>query len=311
MTNTPGRRPKANSLLPTVDPALDQDKIDQAAIAMRDQARDDEAAAFDVGQAVGAIQSTRMWRSAFRAAELKLFARLRALPNETVRKIPVRVDGEIRHGGTAREFCTMLFGASYSKLAEEQQNVEALGEEAYDAANRLGLNRSALRIVRALPPEKLEAVRSAIEAGSARADVLSVIEDLAEQVEQVGKERDEAQAEKQASDALLEKKNKRIDQLERDRQRISKLPLDEAFAALMKEAAGIAADCEGAVLGQLRQALFAIKNHGDQDNTPAMAGLVGQIQARLTALREEFGLPDTSSAAELELLRGVQQWGQD
>lgn len=121
----------------------------------------------------------------------------------------------------------------------------------------------------------------------------------------------EAQAEKQAGDALLEKKNKRIDQLERDRQRISKLPLDEAFAALMKEAAGIAADCEGAVLGQLRQALFAIKNHGDQDNTPAMAGLVGQIQARLTALREEFGLPDTSSAAELELLRGVQQWGQD
>jgi hypothetical protein len=39
-----------------------------------------------------------------------------------------------------------------------------------------------------------------------------------------------------------------------------------------------------------------------------MAGLVGQLQAELNAMREEFNLPDVSSAAQAQLASDVAQW---
>ena len=39
-----------------------------------------------------------------------------------------------------------------------------------------------------------------------------------------------------------------------------------------------------------------------------MAGLVGQVQAQLNALREEFDLPDTSNAAEQQLAADHAAW---
>jgi hypothetical protein len=39
-----------------------------------------------------------------------------------------------------------------------------------------------------------------------------------------------------------------------------------------------------------------------------MAGLLGQVQADLHALREEFALPDVSGAADAELVADMAQW---
>ncbi|TXI17660.1 MAG: hypothetical protein E6Q67_12835 [Roseateles sp.] len=121
----------------------------------------------------------------------------------------------------------------------------------------------------------------------------------------------EAKAEKDADAALLEKKNAKIDKLERDLRRINKLPADEQLVLLKKEATAIAADAEGAILGGLRQALLALANHGEERglHDVFMAGLVGQVQAQLTALRVEFNLPDASSLADQELASEVAQWG--
>lgn len=119
----------------------------------------------------------------------------------------------------------------------------------------------------------------------------------------------EAKAEKDADAALLEKKNQKIDKLERDLRRVNKLPADEQLAALKKEASSIAADAEGAILGGLRQALLKLREHGDQPAQDVfMAGLVGQVQAQLTALRAEFNLPDASKLADRELAAEVSEW---
>lgn len=108
----------------------------------------------------------------------------------------------------------------------------------------------------------------------------------------------EAKAEKEADAALLEKKNARIDKLERDVRRINKLPADDQLALLKKEATVLATEAETAVLGGLRQALIALANHGEArgEHHVFMAGLVGQVQAQLDAVREEFNLPDISAA---------------
>src|SRR5450830_85671 len=110
----------------------------------------------------------------------------------------------------------------------------------------------------------------------------------------------EERQEHKANKQLLQKKNDKIDQLELDQKRIAKMPPDKELAALMDEANRITKDAIGAIRGGVRAALKALKNRPD-DNAVLMAGLVGQIQADLNALRQEFDLPDVSNAADAQL----------
>lgn len=120
----------------------------------------------------------------------------------------------------------------------------------------------------------------------------------------------EAKAESEATNEVLAKKNAKIDKLEREKKLIARLPPEEAWAAVKKEASAIMADALGAIRGNFRQALVALADEGDvgADNTVFMAGLVGQLAAELAALREEFNLPDVSNAADQALMAEVAQW---
>ena len=124
----------------------------------------------------------------------------------------------------------------------------------------------------------------------------------------------EERLERAAEAKLLEQKNRRIDALERKAIAIECLVPDERLTHLMREAAAIARDAEGAVLGGLRQALLALNQHQPERGARRevyMAGLVGQVQARLSDLREEFNLPDVSKAADQKLLAEMDQWWKD
>ena len=122
----------------------------------------------------------------------------------------------------------------------------------------------------------------------------------------------EIKAESEATSEVLAKKNAKIDKLEREKKLIARLPPEEAWAAVKKEASAIMADALGAIRGNFRQALVALADEGDvgADNTVFMAGLVGQLAAELAALREEFNLPDVSNAADLQLAAETAQWAQ-
>ena len=94
---------------------------------------------------------------------------------------------------------------------------------------------------------------------------------------------------------------------------VKRLPPNEALAKLKKEAASIADDAEGAIMGGLRQALIALNNHGEERglHNVYMAGLVGQVQAQLNALRQEFNLPDVSNAADQKLAADMAEWDKE
>ncbi len=120
----------------------------------------------------------------------------------------------------------------------------------------------------------------------------------------------EVRAERDADRQLLDKKNARIDKLEREKRLIAKLPADEALAALQKEATAIMNDALGCIRGNLRQALAALSIDNGQTSAEGvfMAGLVGQLTAELARLREEFDLPDVSNAADAQLAAEVAEW---
>ena len=122
----------------------------------------------------------------------------------------------------------------------------------------------------------------------------------------------ESRAEKSAVEGVVETKNKVIDRLYLEQQRIQKLPSNKLLLDLQREAATIMNDALGAVRGGLRQALLALNDvpEGTPSQAVFMSGLIGQIAADLAALREEFNLPDVSNAADAALAAEVAQWAQ-
>lgn len=119
----------------------------------------------------------------------------------------------------------------------------------------------------------------------------------------------EARKEKLSDDHLAANLNKRNQKLETSLFRIQKETPDERLLGLRKEATAIMNDALGAVRGGMRQALVALRDHpGEEPSSLFMAGLVGQLQYDLSALREEFGLPDVSTAADAQLIAEMAQW---
>lgn len=127
-------------------------------------------------------------------------------------------------------------------------------------------------------------------------------------VKELRKALKEAKAEAKANQELMDRKNASIDQLKREKKRIQAAPASEVLAGLQKESTAIMNDALGLVRGGLRQALIALDAQGTGDHNLFMAGLVGQITHELTALREEFNLPDVSNAADAELASEVAEW---
>lgn len=293
------------------DKTIDQEKLNGAMAAMREQAltqrEQEDAQLAQASQAVGGALMARLHKNFSHAAEVNMFNQVRDLPLNVLRRIPLpklpdasgnfeptsQEDAEKvpDTSGNLDDFCRRVFGRSYNTMLEEAQNLYLLGDQAYEVSARLRISKSALRLTRALPPEKLEIVRTAIAAGSTKAEVLSVIEDLAEKVQQAEAAADEVKAELKASEEVLATKNKTIDRLQRDLKRIEQLPPDEQLAGIKKEAIGLQSETIGLVRGGLRQALIKLNDAPDEASKVAfMVGLVGAVYVELDALRDEFGL---------------------
>lgn len=84
---------------------------------------------------------------------------------------------------------------------------------------------------------------------------------------------------------------------------IKRLKPAEALKRIHHEAADIQAELLGLIQGGLRQALTKL-NDIEMGQGPHMAGMVGQLIGELTALRDEFSLPDVGGQTDWE------QWAQ-
>lgn len=306
-----GRLPKGGVVAPVIDPTIDQEKMASAMATMREDGVNDRAAddaqLAHAAQAVGGALMARLHKNFSHAAEVGMFMQIRELPLAVLRRIPLPeiADASANFPGTSQgsgektadasanldDFCRRVFGRSATTMREEAQNFHTLGEQAYETAARLQISKAALRVTRALPPEKLEVVRAAISEGGTRAEVLSVIEDLAEKVQKAESEKAELEAERQADRDVLAKRAARIEKLERDKVLLERQDPDEQLKRLQTEAGDLVAEIRALINGALRQAVIAFTEGG---STPTAAGLVGQVHADLIALRDEFMLPDVS-----------------
>ena len=107
----------------------------------------------------------------------------------------------------------------------------------------------------------------------------------------------ELRHELKATEEISAEKTQRIEALQREAKRIAAAPPDQVQADLQAESTRIANDVRGGIIGALRQALIALDRHGAPGAAPTvfMAGLVGQLEDDLRALRAEFDLPEVSA----------------
>ena len=294
------RKPNTHAVIDTADTGINTDAVAGAMDAMRDQAQEDLVELLDLAGDVRAIQMADWTQNILRAAKVRLFDRVRE--SKKIKDLPIKTPAGLRRAKDIGEFCQLAFGRSYTVMFEASQSLEALGEEAYDTASRLGLNRSALRAARALPPESLETVRLAISNGSSKAEVLSVIEDLAEKIQKAESEAADLRAEREADEQVRGDLRKKIDRLERDKKRIEQLPPDEKLVLAQKDATDAMNLAAGSVDGVMRKAFNALQDlgQGGAEHNLFMAGLVAQVQAALNGLRSEFRLAEVADDAGVD-----------
>lgn len=103
-----------------------------------------------------------------------------------------------------------------------------------------------------------------------------------------------------AKEEVLSRRAKQVDDLEEKLARVKTVPADEVKAELQREATAHLNDTRGALVGKFSAAIQAMYEHADtsgvEPDVAFMAGLVGQLQADLGALRDRFGIPDIAPA---------------
>lgn len=122
----------------------------------------------------------------------------------------------------------------------------------------------------------------------------------------------ELKAEHAAGEEVRADLSKKLTKLQTQAKRIQTQEPDDVLAELSKEANSLVMDAVGLLKGNVRQALAELAQHylthGGSPVDVLMAGMVGQLQAEITQLREAHDLPDVSTAAAKKLAEETAEW---
>lgn len=209
---------------------------------------------------------------------------------------------------------------SLTPHGEFSDRVEAMGlsarraQEYMAAAVRFAKSAESALLLRSGNPAKLLELLSADDATlgllqqSGKLDKLETM--TASELRALVRARDdEAQVAKDRSD----RQQARLDKMALDLRALKRLQPDERLAKMQAELTSVATAGYSWAVASLRPAFEQLTahyiEHGGDDSKIPMAAALAQVQRELTALRNEFALPDVSNAADQALADEVAQWG--
>lgn len=296
------------TITPVEEIVLDQDKVNAAAEAMRQEAQGRELALTQHAATVRALAQQLRYEGSTDPATLENSAR------EAIRRIGM---GIFELGGyllLLREACEhgqflpalerlglspsaasryMTVTRRFSANVATSQSLEAIGMS---------------RLVELLPldDEQMEDLTAIGQTGELKLDDVASMS-VKELRAAVRRERQDHEATR----GVLDKKNERIDKLERKLVHFEKAPADEQLAELQRAATAVMNDAVACVRGQLRQAVIALQHSGDErgQQDRLIAGLVAEVQAALSELRTELGIADVAPEAEPEFSKFLKAEG--
>lgn len=211
------------------------------------------------------------------------------------------------------QFCEVKLAKSYRRLQTLLGQKSLIGQQAFEQGERIGLRDIDYNAIKTLPAPDQELVRRAVEDAQSRDEVLDLLQELAarhaKEKEALSQQLEESQKEHEATTTRLGVVTEQKEKAEAKAARIAVMKPDKVLAEVKTEATRIAADAVGAIKGGVRQALVKLQEQPDGGaQTAFAAGLIGELQAEINAIREEFGLPDIANAAERQLAADTAQW---
>lgn len=296
--------------------AQDMHAVNQMAVVERQrqellaQSESEKAELMDLGRRLGQMEAASFFSNICDGVLLSSFENVK---KSKAWKLLKNNEGQIFE--SFDDFCRQRLGYSYARLQQVSVNRNLIGQETFEQAERLGLRQVDYNAIKALPAPDQELVRRAVEEAQSRDEVLDLLQELAarhaKEKETLTQQVEEGKLEHAAVVKRLEVVTEQKEKAEARAARIAVMKPDEAFTELKTEATRVNSDALGAIRGGVRQVLVKLAEapEGGEQSIFA-ASLIGELQAELNALREEFGLPDIANAAERELAAEVAQWSQ-
>ncbi len=145
----------------------------------------------------------------------------------------------MRFSQNLEEFCRVKLGKSYRRLQELSQNLNMLGSDLYESAEKIGFRAKDYRALKALPAEEQEVVKQAL-ASEDKDEVLGILEDMVArhvaEKKAAKKEKEGLQADLAARDKLLGDRSAKLEKTEKELYRLKSLPPNEQMElALARE----------------------------------------------------------------------------
>jgi hypothetical protein len=144
-----------------------------------------------------------------------------------------------RNFESLEQFCTEKLGRSYRRLQEVSANRNTLGQEAFEAAERIGLRQADYNLLKALPAPKQEIIKEALSEGATKEELQKAIRELAaadqKEIEALSKEKAEIQADYEAQAQVLADKNAKLDELAAKLEKVRKAPRNEQAAQALAQ----------------------------------------------------------------------------
>ena len=283
-------RPKNTASL-APEPDLDQDRIDNAMTVMRQDAAATALVVAERNDRVTALAAQLQYQGATDPSTLENSAR------EAIRRIGMGIFELGAYLLMLREACER----GHFLPALERLNIEPRAAQRYmGVTRRFATNTTSMshlegagiaKLVELLPldDEKLEELTELGQTGELKLDDVAgmSVRELRAKVRTLMQDGE-------ATKAVLDKKNKRIDKLERELVHFERATPDEKLAELQTAATRVMNEAVACIQGQLRQAVVALGNSGQErgQQDHFIAGLVAQVQTALTELRAELGILD-------------------
>lgn len=294
---TSGRKPTKAPEIIDAAAVMDTSKFNNSMTVMQKDAQAEQQDAmtgvFALGRMVGAAQMADSIKTISATAEVRAFEEINK--SKHFKHLPLNIGGNFRPAENIDEFCKVVFGRGYKAMNNSKVMLEALGEDMYESVVRLGLNRAQLRLLVNLPEDTRSAVEEAMQAGD-KSEVVTLIQSLANQLDEAKAKAEELKGEVRAKEDVLTTRSAQINALEEKLSRVKTTPLDEVRAELQRESTSHLNTTRGLLIGKFSAAIVALYEHaestGVEPDVAFVAGLVGQLQADINALRDRFGIPD-------------------
>lgn len=208
---------KENQAAEMIDPTTDAHDaaLSGAATELAATVHDkDRESVFSAGVDIGRLEALDFVVTVTSSAILPIYENVKKSKAWMLLRNPKSGHGD--HFTSFDEFCEVKLGKSNERLRKILANRNAIGQDVFDQAEKLGLRQVDYNAIKALPAPEQELVRRAVEEAKTRDEVVELIQELAARFATTRLELHDATETLKSRDTLIGEKVEKESKLEKE-----------------------------------------------------------------------------------------------